>query len=285
MTECNESAEGDGEEELTEADEAEGKKIAKDAFDEAKKDETTEPDDVKKFLTSKKADIEKVKKALKKPEAKKAFDKIVTFLEKYADKDEELDKKLDNYLSRADEASGKKKKSPVATLVRGLVRCLLGCISLVGKIVGGTGKVAAFLLGIIEKILCSSAAKLDSYLPESEGDGDDAEGSDEVNEASDEEEAGVDAEGNDTEETTADDDEETDSSLTPEKKAELKGAYTKAFKKTLAQLKYTKSVDDLSVAEKAEFWRTLGTIWMQEAPSQFLTAKEQAALQKIVVKK
>lgn len=88
----------------------------------------------------------------------------------------------------------------------------------------------------------------------------------------------------DSEEEKQNDDADKDEELTAEQKTTYKDEYTKLFKATLKKMKLGKSVQDMSLEEKTNFWTELAKKWTKADPSKFLSDKDQEKLNKTVVK-
>ena len=90
----------------------------------------------------------------------------------------------------------------------------------------------------------------------------------------------------DTEDTEDDsDDEEKDEKLSNEEKKALKDDYTSTFRSILFDMKLEKSVEEMTLSEKNDFYSKLAKKWIKNDPSEFMTDKEQEKLNKIVIKK
>ncbi len=120
-----------------------------------------------------------------------------------------------------------------------------------------------------------------------EGDGEEEKSEEELKFEAEEDAAiadKADAEAEDEETETEPDTSDENGELSAEKKGELKAAYTKLFKSTMIKLKFEKSLDELSLKDRAKFWDAFAEEWDDVDPSEFMTDKEQANLQKLVVK-
>ena len=117
---------------------------------------------------------------------------------------------------------------------------------------------------------------------EEDNDSDDSEDSDEETDDEDEDE---DEESDDDE--VEDDDSETESKdLSDEEKAQYKSDYKKTFKDIMLKCDFEdKCFDDLSIAEKVEFFTKLQKAWKKNEPKDFMSDKEIEQLNKVVVKK
>lgn len=83
------------------------------------------------------------------------------------------------------------------------------------------------------------------------------------------------------------DDENADEDLDDNKKTILKDSYRKAFRSTMLKCKFDdKSFDDLTIDQKVKFFTELAKVWKDEGhePNEFMSDKEIAQLNKIVVK-
>ena len=90
-------------------------------------------------------------------------------------------------------------------------------------------------------------------------------------------------------EETADGDDENaedggEKKLTAAMKQDLKDQYIGIFKGELQKMKLEKSVEEMTVKEKAEFWGNVAKKWTKEDPEEFMSAKDIEKLNKIVVK-
>lgn len=81
------------------------------------------------------------------------------------------------------------------------------------------------------------------------------------------------------------DDKEKDEKLSTEEKKALKDDYTSTFRSILFDMKLEKSVEEMTLSEKNDFYSKLAKKWTKNDPSEFMTDKEQERLNKIVIKK
>lgn len=91
-----------------------------------------------------------------------------------------------------------------------------------------------------------------------------------------------DAEKDDNEEEKDDNEEE---KLSTEEKKALKDGYTSTFRSILIDMKVDKSVEEMTLSEKNDFYSKLAKKWTKNDPSEFMTDKEQEKLNKTVIKK
>ena len=100
-----------------------------------------------------------------------------------------------------------------------------------------------------------------------------------------------DVEKKDSEEDKSDDvkkddnEEEKEEKLSTEEKKALKDEYTSTFRSILIDMKIDKSVEEMSLSEKNDFYSKLAKKWTKNDPSEFMTDKEQEKLNKTVIKK
>ena len=108
---------------------------------------------------------------------------------------------------------------------------------------------------------------------------------------SDKEDKTDDVEKKDSEEDKSDDvkkddnEEEKEEKLSTEEKKALKDEYTSTFRSILIDMKIDKSVEEMSLSEKNDFYSKLAKKWTKNDPSEFMTDKEQEKLNKTVIKK
>ena len=111
---------------------------------------------------------------------------------------------------------------------------------------------------------------------------------------SDKEDKTDDAEQNDSEKTDDaekddsekdDNEEEKEEKLSIEEKKALKDEYTSTFRSILIDMKVDKSVEEMTLSEKNDFYSKLAKKWTKNDPSEFMTDKEQEKLNKTVIKK
>ena len=111
---------------------------------------------------------------------------------------------------------------------------------------------------------------------------------------SDKEDKTDDAEQNDSEKTDDaekddsekdDNEEEKEEKLSTEEKKALKDEYTSTFRSILIDMKVDKSVEEMTLSEKNDFYSKLAKKWTKNDPSEFMTDKEQEKLNKTVIKK
>ena len=111
---------------------------------------------------------------------------------------------------------------------------------------------------------------------------------------SDKEDKTDDAEQNDSEKTDDaekddsekdDNEEEKEEKLSTEEKKALKDEYTSTFRSILIDMKIDKSVEEMTLSEKNDFYSKLAKKWTKNDPSEFMTDKEQEKLNKTVIKK
>lgn len=300
--------------------EDEAKAEVKKAFDEVNKafgDDDIEKDKTRKWLDDNKEAIENIRAKLK-PEDAKKLDIITQTLEAFSN----------GKLAEAEEVDeakgGKKPKTGIMTLIRGLFKILCTLVSLSGSAIGFSGKIVTWAGSIIS----AGADKINLMIKDSEDenqvneDGEDEEKSDDSDEGDesktdDEKEDSADAKDDgaadddkkddgdkkkeaaeepdeklkddkkeeDGKEDATDDKEEKE--LSAQEKTQLKDSYKKAFKAAMLKCKYIdKCFDDLTLEEKVKFFETIDEAWGNKAdPSKFMTDKETEQLQKIVVKK
>ena len=86
------------------------------------------------------------------------------------------------------------------------------------------------------------------------------------------------------EETTEDEEEPKEEKLTAEEKTAMATIYTKTFKEVLKKTGLEKSVDDMTLEERTDFYQKLSEKWDKNDPSDFMTDKDQEKLNKLVVK-
>ena len=72
--------------------------------------------------------------------------------------------------------------------------------------------------------------------------------------------------------------------LTPAEKQVLKDEYVGMFKAELQRTKLEKSVEDMNIKEKADFWGAIAKKWTKADPEEFMSDKEIEKLNKTVVK-
>ena len=85
-------------------------------------------------------------------------------------------------------------------------------------------------------------------------------------------------------ETTEDEEEPKEEKLTAEEKTAMATIYTKTFKEVLKKTGLEKSVDDMTLEERTDFYQKLSEKWDKNDPSDFMTDKDQEKLNKLVVK-
>lgn len=78
--------------------------------------------------------------------------------------------------------------------------------------------------------------------------------------------------------------EKSEQKLTPTQKQVLRDEYVGMFKAELQKTKLEKSVEEMTVKEKAEFWGTIAEKWTKEDPEEFLSDREIEKLNKTVIK-
>lgn len=90
----------------------------------------------------------------------------------------------------------------------------------------------------------------------------------------------------DTEEKPDTEDEEKDEEkkLTADEKRSLKDEYTKTFKNVLAKVSEEKSLSEMTITEKNDFYTKLTEKWTREDPSEFMSDKDQDKLSKFIAK-
>lgn len=79
-------------------------------------------------------------------------------------------------------------------------------------------------------------------------------------------------------------DKEDEKKLTGDEKAALKEEYNKIFKDVLGKMGLEKSIDDMTLEERTSFYEKMSEKWTKNDPSEFMTDKEQAELNKKVIK-
>ena len=120
----------------------------------------------------------------------------------------------------------------------------------------------------------------DSDEDDEDSDEDDSD-DDEDDEESDDED-----DDSDSDDEESDDKEESKEDLSDEEKAQYKSDYKKTFKDIMLKCKFEdKCFDDLSIAEKVEFFTKLQKAWKKNEPKDFMSDKEIEQLNKVVVKK
>ena len=115
---------------------------------------------------------------------------------------------------------------------------------------------------------------------------DDSDDSDEETDDDEDEESDDEDEESDDDEVEDDAGETESKDLTDEEKAQYKSDYKKTFKDIMLKCKFEdKCFDDLSIAEKVEFFTKLQKAWKKNEPKDFMSDKEIEQLNKVVVKK
>lgn len=79
-------------------------------------------------------------------------------------------------------------------------------------------------------------------------------------------------------------DEDAPKKLTPTEKQVLRDEYVGLFKSELQRTKLEKSVEEMSIKEKADFWGTISQKWTKQDPEEFMSDKEIEKLNKTVIK-
>lgn len=72
--------------------------------------------------------------------------------------------------------------------------------------------------------------------------------------------------------------------LTPTEKQVLRDEYVGMFKSELQKTGLEKSVDDMTIKERAAFWKTISEKWTKEEPEEFMSDKEIEKLYSTVIK-
>jgi hypothetical protein len=91
-------------------------------------------------------------------------------------------------------------------------------------------------------------------------------------------------EGEPTEEESVEEEPEEEKKLTPDEKHALREEYTRIFKSELQKTKLNKSVNEMSIGEKAKFWTAISEKWSKEEPEEFMTKADIEKLNSTVVK-
>lgn len=122
--------------------------------------------------------------------------------------------------------------------------------------------------------------------PEENADNADNEQSTEDAESSGNSENAETSDGN--EETKSSDDNSSEDAskeeLDDNKKAELKDEYRKTFKNVMTKCQFdNRCFDDLTIAEKVQFFTAMASSWTKNEPNEFMTDKEIEQLNKIVI--
>lgn len=113
-----------------------------------------------------------------------------------------------------------------------------------------------------------------------DGTGGDTEDSEEASD----DESDDSKENSDTDATSDPEEEPEEKKLTAEEKSQLKDAYTKVFKSVLPKVSTEKSVSEMTIAEKNDFYSKLAEKWTKNDPSEFLSDKDQEKLNKFIAK-
>ena len=87
-----------------------------------------------------------------------------------------------------------------------------------------------------------------------------------------------------TEEEPVEEEPEEEKKLTPDEKHALREEYTRIFKSELQKTKLNKSVNEMSIGEKAKFWTAISEKWSKEEPEEFMTKADIEKLNSTVVK-
>ena len=136
-----------------------------------------------------------------------------------------------------------------------------------------------------EKESSSSEDDMTSGEEDNEKSEEDADDSDEKEESNDKDEDDE----NDKDDSSDDDDEvekDVKEELSAEEKTQYKNEYKKTFKDIMLKCKFEdKSFDDLTIAEKVEFFKALNKAWTKNEPVDFMSSKEIEQLNKVTVKK
>ena len=74
------------------------------------------------------------------------------------------------------------------------------------------------------------------------------------------------------------------SELTPAQKQNLKDEYVGLFKSVLHDGNLEKSISEMSIQEKSDFWATMAEKWTREEPSEFMSKNDIRDLEDLVVK-
>ena len=77
---------------------------------------------------------------------------------------------------------------------------------------------------------------------------------------------------------------EEEKKLTPEEKKALKEEYSRIFKAELQKTKLNKSVNDMSIGERAKFWTAIAEKWTKNEPEDFMTKTDIENLNSTVIK-
>ena len=72
--------------------------------------------------------------------------------------------------------------------------------------------------------------------------------------------------------------------MTPTEKQLLKDEYIAMFKSELQKTKLQKSVDEMTIKEKADFWGNIAKNWTKQDPEEFMSDKDIEKLNKTVIK-
>ena len=113
---------------------------------------------------------------------------------------------------------------------------------------------------------------------------DSEESTDDTEDDSSKEEKKDDSKKKDSSDSEDSDEEEEEKKLTAEEKATLKDEYTKIFKQVLPKVSTEKSVSEMTIAEKTDFYSKLSEKWTKDDPTLFLKDKDQEKLNKFIAK-
>lgn len=121
----------------------------------------------------------------------------------------------------------------------------------------------------------------------SDDDSDAGNETDDVEKKDSEEDKSDDVEKDDSEKDDNEEEKEEkeEEKLSTEEKKVLKDEYTSTFRSILIDMKIDKSVEEMSLSEKNDFYSKLAKKWTKNDPSEFMTDKEQEKLNKTVIKK
>ena len=127
----------------------------------------------------------------------------------------------------------------------------------------------------------------DDYSDDDSGEDDsDKDDEDDSDEDDSEDEESDDEDDDSDDDDDSDNKEESKEDLSDEEKAQYKSDYKKTFKDTMLKCKFEdKCFDDLSIAEKVEFFTKLQKAWKKNEPKDFMSDKEIEQLNKVTAKK
>lgn len=121
----------------------------------------------------------------------------------------------------------------------------------------------------------SSEDEKDNESEEDTEDEEAPEGDDDTDEQTEEEPS---------EEEPVEEEPEEEKKLTPDEKHALREEYSRIFKGELQKTKLNKSVNDMSIEEKAKFWTAISEKWTKNEPEEFMTKADIEKLNSTVVK-